>query len=85
MKALNVFFYNVIVGNNTGKIRIFHALNKSESIEIIESKQCHEKAITDLAGSESGNLLVSSDDSGAVCLWKLNEELQLVCDFPTFG
>ncbi|KAJ9585110.1 hypothetical protein L9F63_020550, partial [Diploptera punctata] len=73
------------VGNSIGYIRIFYAVDKSDGIELTESKKCHEKAITDLTGFENGNLLVTADESGAVCLWKLKEELQLVVDFPTFG
>ncbi|PSN29976.1 hypothetical protein C0J52_25382 [Blattella germanica] len=70
---------------NTGSIRIFHASEASDEIEKIEMKRCHEQAITDMAGCIVEHLMVSADESGAVSLWTMKQNLQLISSFPTYG
>ncbi|XP_069697536.1 WD repeat-containing protein 54-like [Periplaneta americana] len=73
------------VGNSSGTIRIFKIPEDSDELEKVECKHIHEKAVTDIASSTEENLLVTADDSGAVCLWKMEQELEPVSSFPTYG
>jgi len=75
----------MFTGNSHGNIHIFHIPEDLDEVVQIEHKQIHEKAITDIAASTVGNLVVTADDSGALCLWIMEQELQPVYTFPTFG
>jgi WD40 repeat protein len=74
----------MFTGNSSGTIRIFHILEDLDRVIKIERKQVHKKAVTDIATSVTGNLIVTADDSGELSVWRLEQELQPVHIFPTF-
>lgn len=73
------------VGNSSGSINVFHIPEDADEVAHIECKCVHKKAITDIATSPAGNLIVSADDSGALLAWKMEQELKPVYEFATFG
>jgi hypothetical protein len=56
-----------------------------DEVAHVECRRVHKKAITDIATSVAGNLIISADDSGALSAWKMEQELKPVYEFATFG
>lgn len=75
----------MFAGNSSGTIHIFHITKDSAEVVQVERKRVHEKAITDIATSVGGHLVATADDAGALCLWRMEQQLEPVNTFPTFG
>jgi hypothetical protein len=72
-------------GNSSGIIHIFHIAEEWAEVVQVDRKQVHEKAITDIATSACGRLVATADDAGALCLWRMERQLEPVNTFPAFG
>ncbi|KAM7416488.1 hypothetical protein PAMA_018511 [Pampus argenteus] len=79
----------ICVGVSSGAILVFDIPSKGSNITLSEVLKEHNDSITDMASECSGSQeciadLVSTDDSGNLCVWKSGEEFQLLSKIPGF-
>ncbi|XP_013393021.1 WD repeat-containing protein 54 isoform X2 [Lingula anatina] len=67
----------ICVGNHKGDILVFEIPPKGINVSLLEVLQGHSSAICDLASDgELDGRVFSSDDSGAIVMWKAGEPFQ---------
>lgn len=71
------------VGTSRGEILIFQTIDEGNSIDLTETVQAHNVAISCMNGRE--NKLISSDDDGNIYLWEYDNCLKKLKTFEKFN
>ncbi|MBN3290923.1 WDR54 protein, partial [Polypterus senegalus] len=80
----------ICVGTSSGSLLVFDVPSKGTNITLSEVLEEHREPITDIASEVSSNKeyiadLVSTDDSGLLCVWKAGEDFKLLNKIPAYG
>ncbi|KAM8939900.1 WD repeat-containing protein 54 [Pelodytes ibericus] len=81
---------HVCVGTSSGLVLVFDIPVKGTNITLAEVLAEHRDPITDIASESGGDVdavadLVTADDAGVLCVWKVEEDFRLINKISAYG